>query len=433
MSARVPAWKRLGLKLKGASDDGPASSSPAPSIVPNNHVAQQSRAVNGASPASALKRKLPYNTNNYNNSNNPYPQTPNKRQRSDQQTPNSLKKSVSFSADTKAASTTEQVPKKKAKKPKKPKKEPSQKPETDLSPSLTYLRQWSSSRETWKFNKNHQTLLIKYLFPAEASPQIPSEDVPIFYRYIRDLKGGVRSRLRESAIDLIKRDMDQGAGGFGPAAKDKEAKQAEYEEVIARFLSDLTNDNGKRPLDEKEYVIRAADPAVKARLLKRIRAEMVKVELGSESESEGTATTDTATDTATDTTELSGAASSSATVQQEAPAPAPRRTDGSQQPTKRRRLRNVRTDISSDESSSESESDSDSSDDDESEDEEAGKAPPGGNQDETSDSSTSSESDSDSDSESDSDSGAEGGAEEAAEETSSSSSSSSSSGESDSE
>ncbi|KAK3996662.1 hypothetical protein QBC44DRAFT_204067, partial [Cladorrhinum sp. PSN332] len=404
MAARVPAWKRLGLKLKGASDD---SSAPAPAPTPTPSNVGQAR-ING-SPASALKRKLPLSQTSY-NSNNNYAQTPNKRLRGgDDQTPGSQRKSVSFSADTKTTSV--ELAAKKAKKPKKPKKEPAPKAETNLEPSLEYLRQWHNSRDSWKFNKNHQTLLIKYLFGDEA--KIPSADIPIFYQYIRDLKGGVRTRLREQAAEVSKKDMDQGAGGFPASTKDKEAKQAQYEEVISRFLQDLssssndTNANGKRSLDETEYVIRTADPVIKQRLLKRIRAETVRGELASCSDSEETSTTamEVSKATETTTTTSSSSSSSTATARQEPPAAAdsrPRRTDGSQQPTKRRRLRNVRTDISSDESSSsDSDSDSDSSDD-ESEDGGMENAPGPNDKSSDSDSSTSSESSSDSDSESDS-------------------------------
>ncbi|KAK4162683.1 hypothetical protein QBC43DRAFT_240948 [Cladorrhinum sp. PSN259] len=422
MAARVPAWKRLGLKLKGASDD---SSAPAP--VPTHTPSNVSQARVNGSPASALKRKLPPSQTPY-NSNSNYTQTPNKRLRGGDQTPGSHRKSVSFTADTKTTSV--EPAKKKAKKPKKPKKEPAPKAETNLEPSLEYLRQWQTSRDSWKFNKNHQTLLIKFIFSDDT--KIPSADVPIFYQYIRDLQGAVRTRLRAEAAEISKKDMDQGIGGFPASTKDKETKQAQYEEVISRFLKDLssssngTNANGKRSLDETEYVIRTADPVIKQRLLKRIRAEMVRAELGSDSEETTTTeTTEVSKATETNTTTSSSSSSSAATARQE-PAAAdsrPRRTDGSQQPTKRRRLRNVRTDISNGESSS-SESDSDGgSSDDESEDEEMGNAP--GNEDSSdSDSSTSSESSSDSDSESDSDAEANDAA---AEESSSSSSSSSSS------
>ena len=413
----VPAWKRLGLKLKGPAAGGGSSGEAAPAPAPANTTT--------TSPASALKRKFPTNNNFQQQQTTPYG---NKRSRYDtndyRAPPRDLKtattpqKSVSFAEDTKPKAAKK--PKTKKKKPAKKAAEPAK--ETNLEPSLDYIRQWDKARAAWKFNKNHQTLLIKYLFDVdiisedkkkEARPKIPSADVAVFYRYIRDLKGFVRTRLRETAAELKKKDMEAGPGGFPATLKDKEAKQAEYEEVIARFLQDQLKlhqqereeeeekqkekeggknaSNGKkRTFDEVEFVIRVTDPAVKQRLLKRIRAEIVLDELAdSEGESTATTATSTATATATTTTTSSSSASTDARVRA-------RSTDGSQQqPAKRRRLRNVRTaggddsDSSSDSDSSDSDS-SDGDDDDEDTKKDAG---------DDSSSSSSSSSDEDSDEE----------------------------------
>ncbi|VBB76466.1 Putative protein of unknown function [Podospora comata] len=393
MSARVPAWKRLGLKLKGASDESPVLSS----TGPNANSASQ---VNG-SPVSALKRKQPlYQSpaNSYNS--NSYAQTPNKRFRADEQTPGSQRKSVSFTADTKKTSVEPAKKKAKKKKAKKP-AQPIAKPETNLEPSLDYLRQWHTARDSWKFNKNHQTLLMKYLFDGD---KIPSADIPIFYQYISDLKGGVRTRLRETAVEIKKKDMEQGVSAFPADTKDKATKQTEYEEVISRFLEDLqqhqkqrqstgTNANGKRPLEEVQYVIRTVDPLVKQRALRRIRAEIVAVELASDSE-ESTTTSTAAASTIT-------SSSSSSSGQENAVADKRTRSDDdSHQPAKKRRLRKVRN-ISDDESSSSSESESDSSDDDDDDEDENMADAPNGKEDEETSSSSSSSSESSSEDESD--------------------------------
>ncbi|KAH6627192.1 hypothetical protein B0J18DRAFT_426746 [Chaetomium sp. MPI-SDFR-AT-0129] len=400
MSAHVPAWKRLGLKLKGpaSAEAIPSSGSPnaraKPSAqVPNPysnahaHAHAQNGRVNG-SPASALKRKQPGSA--------PAPnaalsaQTPSKKQRKDNgsapdqatiATPSSLKKSVSFSDGTKSGDKAKKnKPKTKAKKAKKAAE--AAQADFSLEPSLVYLRQWHTARDSWKFNKNHQTLLIKYLFDGD---KIPSTDVPIFYQYIRDLKGFVRTRLRETATDIQHKDMEAGAGAFPAALKDKETKQKEYEDTIARFLRDLhqyqehqqkeqqangtlskhKNANGKRTLDEVEYVLRVGTPEIKQRLLKRIRAELV---LDSLSDSEdSTSTTTSAADS------VAGTSTTSTTTITAGTAVAARRSDG--QPAKRRRLRNVRTDIgdqdddSSESSSSESEDESNDDDEEDEEDE----------------------------------------------------------------
>ncbi|KAK1825821.1 hypothetical protein QBC39DRAFT_365890 [Podospora conica] len=352
---RVPAWKRLGLKLKGpASGESPiASSADTANPTDRPHAAR----VNG-SPASVLKRKPADVTT----------QTPSKRLRIQDQTPAS-RKSVAFSEDTKPAPVEPKKPKKDKPK-KKPKKagDAAPQPDTNLEPSLVYLRQWHTDRASWKFNKNHQTLLIKYLFDAD---KIPSTDIALFYQYIRDLKGFVRTRLLETAQEIKKKDMEQGAGGFPAPTKNKEDKQKTYDDILSEFVKDQiarqnassssgVNANGKRSFDEVELAIRLADPVIKQRLLKRIRAEMVIEEL-SDSES----TTSAATTTTT--------SSSSTTRKDEvskAPEPAPKRAEStrteSQQPTKRRRLRKMRTNADDDSSSDSSSSDSDSGSDNES-------------------------------------------------------------------
>ncbi len=420
---RVPAWKRLGLKLKGpASGDSPTL--PATTGNANANQNQSSRPnaahINGNG-TPATKRNLTPST--------PYSHTyepANKRLRtgdrsfaSDRDTSSSLRrqKSVSFVDGTKdsparpsATTATPNSKKKPSKKPKKKKKAAkaaaAPTPDFDLTPTLSYLRLWATDRTAWKFNKNHQTLLIKYVF--DGTPKIPSTDIGTFLDYIRDLKGGVRSRLREAAAGIRKTDMEQGQAGFPADVKDKEEKQKQYEEVIGRFLEDrkayqqgrraVPNEDGdpsggksrnKRSFDEVELVLRTIDPETKQRLLKRIRAEMVLEEL-SESE-EGTTSTEAAT--ATSSTQEGSAADNEMDVDSKIATAA--------QPTaKRRRIRNARTaavDTSESESGSDSEeseseadsSSSSSSSEDDSEDEEMEDVP--GQESSSSSSSSSSE------------------------------------------
>lgn len=347
---RVPAWKRLGLKLKGpASGESPiASSADTANPTDRPHAAR----VNG-SPASVLKRK-PVDVTTQT-------QTPSKRARIQDQT-SASRKFVAFADDTKPAAAKK--PKKDKPKKKKPTKAAAApQPDTNLEPSLAYLRQWHTDRASWKFNKNHQTLLIKYLFDAD---KVPSTDIPLFYQYIRDLKGFVRTRLRETAEEIKKNDMEQGAGGFPAPTKNKEDKQKTYDDILSEFVKDQIarqnansssglNANGKRSFDEAELAIRLADPVIKQRLLKRIRAEMVIEEL---SDSEST------TSAATTTTTSSSSSAGKDNVSSKAAEPATKRTESrteSQQPTKRRRLRKMRTNADDDSSSNSSSSDSDSS------------------------------------------------------------------------
>lgn len=292
MSA-VPAWKRLGLKLKGPSADGspvstvsqPTTPSAPPAARPSfqqqqpsynssyNSGGGQYGDYDNGTPFNKRKQQFPSS----------YPSSDNKRPRRDDSDFNSNKK-VSFSQDTKKA-VPKKPKKKKALKPQKPREA------YDFAPVVEYLRTWHTARDSWKFNKNHQTLMIKHLYTTTA---IPSSDIDIFYQYISDIKGGSRKRLVEEAKDIIKKDMEAGLKGF-PAGT-KADKQKKYEEILADLLKKkaeikngaTVNGNGKRSFDEVEFVLRTTDKDVQQRVVKRMRAEVIAEELDTSDSSEST-------------------------------------------------------------------------------------------------------------------------------------------------
>ncbi|KAI0179233.1 hypothetical protein GGR52DRAFT_297561 [Hypoxylon sp. FL1284] len=426
---RVPAWKRLGLKLKAESESEDQSSQsrnatlqrPAAPLVPNHHW------ENSAGPIDTnAKRKsssVPALDRSAKKAKRDVPQS----QPAPTQTPKKAK-SVSFAADsTQAAgspaapngtqlSTKQKQPPLKKTVPA-PAKPPKKQAPVNLEPALAYLRQWHTSKDTWKFNKNHQTRLLEQVFADETT--IPAADIHIFYEYIRGLKGAVRTRLRQLASGTKAQDMEQGPEGFPASSKEMaERKQREYQEVIAAFLGQPRMP-GKRRFEEVDYVLRTADMEMQRRVVKRMRCEMVLDEL-SDSESEaGSAITTATTISTTSTEDVSSAAgdleygtNGIATNGLENGLRL-RLNDDPQQRVKRRRK--VRTAVVDEETSSESGSSSDSESDsdaassssgsssssssDESDDDEAIHPPGPGNDVETSSSSSSSSSeDSDSDS-----------------------------------
>ncbi|GKT91078.1 proteasome subunit alpha type 6 [Colletotrichum tofieldiae] len=179
---KVPAWKRLGLKLKqpasGAEIGGPA---PAEGSKPNGQQHHDRHAsgpvVNAAnaSPAAAAaakRKRLDQQTP-------PAFSSPFKRTRTDDLSSNATptlrrQKSVTFADDVKNPTAAAEPNRKKSKGPKKAAKTATQQPTADIKPSLEYLRNWKASRETWKFNKNHQTILMKRVFHADAIPRATS-------------------------------------------------------------------------------------------------------------------------------------------------------------------------------------------------------------------------------------------------------------------
>ncbi|KAG8168665.1 hypothetical protein KVR01_001414 [Diaporthe batatas] len=402
MSA-VPAWKRLGLKLKGASSDGsPAATTSQPTTTaasappPGRFAHHQQRSnfnPDGQYGTPAFNKRKQFQSGSY-------PASDNKRPRWDDSDFTPSKKSVSFSQDTKKAALKKPKPAKKKKKASKP--QPASQTH-DLTPSLEYLRTWHKARDAWKFNKNHQTLLLKYMYKAEA---LPAADIDTFYLYISDIKGGSRTRLIEQAEEIRKKDMEAGPKAFPEGTKGAEEKQGQYEEMLAGLLKENnaakesggSNAAPKRSFDEVEFTLRTADKDVQQRLVKRMRAELVIDTLKSSSSEDDTGAPSVSTAKAT---------SSRVKVPVQTGANANSNgTEGTKQKAKRRKK--LRTaDSSSSESESSSDSDSDSSSDDST-----------GGADNAGDSSSSS-----SDSDSDEDSGAANGR--ANSETSSSSSSSS--------
>ncbi|KAI0453457.1 hypothetical protein F5B21DRAFT_283959 [Xylaria acuta] len=419
---RVPAWKRLGLKLKPASEGQshdvthhPTSTTTStPTSVPNNnsnrtHLAGSTpnakRRASGGAPAldHSAKRARQDNWQDRTSSH----QTPKRA------------KSVSFTADTAepqqppASVKTKQQKQTSAKgavdaAPTKPIKKSAP---VNLEPALAYLRTWHTARENWKFNKNHQTKLLEQVFAGADETTIPAADIGVFYGYVRGLQGGVRTRLRELANGIKARDMEQGAEGFAASASAKgkemaERKQKEYEEVIRTFLGQ-TRTPEKRRFDEVEYVLRTTDTEMQRRVVKRMRAEMVLDELSETDGSETTTTTTTTTSGESSTTEKgNNPGNQSGRGADDDDDKRLRLNDGPQQRTKRKRkLRTaaVEEDTSS-ESESESNADSDasssgsssssSSSSDEDEDEDAGAR----TNEDTSSSSSSSSSESESDS-----------------------------------
>ncbi|KAL4725479.1 hypothetical protein ACLX1H_007628 [Fusarium chlamydosporum] len=323
MSGQVPAWKKLGLKLK-------QSDAPEPSF---GHPTSSS--------STPIKRKFDA------------PQTSNssqvaKRPRQDETT-GQLKqqKSVSFadapSENRPRFTRAPPKPKQSTSKSKGPAKKSKPQVSTDLKPALEYLRLWKTARDSWKFNKNHQSNLIKHVFDADG---IPASDIETFYDYIQDLKGFVRMRLLENAREVRDEDQSGGAKAFPEGTKDLEATQQRYEELLANLLQSQPVGSKRKGFTEVDYLSDSdEDEVIVQRLVKRMRAELVIDELSDSDETEASAT------------------SSQAVTASENNATATKNAEQSVKPAdgvtgKRRRKLRVNVD-DSDSSSSESDSDSD--------------------------------------------------------------------------
>ncbi|KAI1428600.1 hypothetical protein F5Y12DRAFT_782498 [Xylaria sp. FL1777] len=436
---RVPAWKRLGLKLKPASEaqsydatHHPTSATTAAAVVatPASSSVPNSRAHLGGSTPNAKRRASSGGAPALDHSAKRARQDNWQDQTSSHQTPKKPK-AVSFTADTAGPQPPVPVKTKQQQKqqtsttkgavtaaPAKPIKRSAP---VNLEPALAYLRTWHTARESWKFNKNHQTKLLEQVFAGADETTIPAADINVFYEYIRGLQGGVRTRLRELASGIRTQDMEEGASGFaagGGAGKTEmaERKQKEYEEVIRAFLGQPRTAE-KRRFEEVEYVLRTTDMEMQRRVVKRMRAETVLDELSETDASETTTTSTTTSGESTATEKGNSTANPPGRDTNDDDNKRLKLNDGPQQRTKRKRK--LRTAAVEDDTSSESESEGESeaessssgssssgssssgSSSDEDEDEDEGARATGANEDTSSSSSSSSSSESESDSEDD--------------------------------
>lgn len=322
----VPAWKRLGLKLKYAKDT-PEDVVRTADSVPNSKKRGLSHlgVIVETTPTKKTKKSGRTSTETPARK-NATPTEPSARQQ-EQTIPQSpaasptltKRKSVAFTPETKTEdgdsvkqlyhtwlaeqkaedlpSTPNQAgqalalaspsplprskepPVKKVKRSKKEKAKPPAPPEPKLpsrshtSPSLEYLTLYHTSRTTWKFNKAKQTHLLKHLFsPSTLSP---SHDAALA-SYLSGLQSAsARTRIREAASTAIA--ADDAALSSEPSNDKEDARMEDpalrreyYQHALNRYKAQLKGLEIEREDREQDL-----DPAWRLRLLKRKRAEMV--------------------------------------------------------------------------------------------------------------------------------------------------------------
>ncbi|MCJ1475118.1 hypothetical protein MMC13_003778 [Lambiella insularis] len=365
VTTHVPAWKKLGLKLKYAKD------TPDPSITQSDH----SEGANGGTkkrktnmsvnelgavatdPRQAKKAKklknIPGLTSSLTRSSIPQPLTTITQQRTAVPAPShspTKRKSVSFTPETKAtdgegakrlyaawlaqqgadfdpttapqalrhitppqitaapsielstSSAAKKLKVSKAGKPPQPKaKITATKAASDspILPTLQYLQSYHTSRDTWKFNKSKQNQLLKHAFNVH---KIPPQYDDALKAYMEGLQSSsARKRVREEAEEIIKQDeqidREASADKDAPPSSDDDShtpnleteaeRDARRAAKYARRASEPRNrQNYRHALQHYTHTLRgeifaeeereqALDPAWKARLLLRKRAELM--------------------------------------------------------------------------------------------------------------------------------------------------------------
>ena len=164
---------------------------------------------------------------------------------------------------------------KRVKKPKPQKSKASQKKDknTAKSPVLSYLKEYCESRQTWKFNKNHQSHLVKHAFDLDV---IPSNYVHYLYVYVRNLQGGVRTRLRDTALKILVEDEEAGPACFPDTMPSAEQLQRDHDIAKNEYVAGMTAHYAPPEMGYEEGVLlNLSDFAMKKRVAKRSRASRV--------------------------------------------------------------------------------------------------------------------------------------------------------------
>ncbi|KKZ62560.1 hypothetical protein EMCG_02966 [[Emmonsia] crescens] len=259
MTARIPAWKKLGLQLKNSATSAteadtalpvtPITSSPSKatkkrpltseSEEPNG---KKQRVENGTVDDEAKREDAKKNANGkIAKKKGPSPELKSSielssvEQQQDDKPSSKLKskkrKSVSFAADTKSEDGNEdaelefeyqdeddhepspaaarKAEKKKLKREQRAKDHPSPNSSsmsdaTPTDPVLQYLTLYHKYRAQWKFQKNRETHLLKHALSVD---RIPSTYNASLAAYLAGIKGeGAKKRVAEVAVEAIKAD-----------------------------------------------------------------------------------------------------------------------------------------------------------------------------------------------------------------------------------
>lgn len=146
-----------------------------------------------------------------------------------------------------------------------------------INSAVEYLKQFYHSKETWKFNKVHQIQLLKNVFDVE---KIPSEYSELVYAYMSSMKGGARTQLRDSALAIKVRDREERGEREGSASAEKldsiRRKEEEFEAAVKEHVASMTTLEAPSRMGYEEGVLLGlSDFAMKKRMAKRMRAERI--------------------------------------------------------------------------------------------------------------------------------------------------------------
>ncbi|KIW87421.1 uncharacterized protein Z519_12057 [Cladophialophora bantiana CBS 173.52] len=213
----IPAWKKLGLKLKYANENPERATSngiASPAHQAGYDSLKDSQSSTSEPPRKKQKMDSKSKKAVESASANPdlQPETTKGRE---EPAGRKVEKRVSFSADAKPSSPTgslspvlndfkAQKSSTSVKKSKKTGPNVLQQFVPKSTAVLEYLNQYHAARSEWKFNKNRETWILKHVF---SESDIPQEYNLALGRYIYGLQGaGARERLKLQSIALLEKE-----------------------------------------------------------------------------------------------------------------------------------------------------------------------------------------------------------------------------------
>lgn len=301
---RVPAWKKLGLKLKFAYED-----TDQPSQLDHNNSAnkrlrgelfQDPSEIECTDHGSKKRPRFdqPPARSTKSNHTNVKPISASLKRDS-----NCVRKTVSFTSDTKIEDGDSSKtliadweaqydqPSFSADPPKNPEplmkkvstsKLSKSRPATKKPPAaLEYLTNFRESKARWKFNKSREIWILKHLFSIHNIP--PSYDICLS-QYLKGMKSSsARSRIRQTAEEIVRKDQEQQldyvvladredsacrTGELPVDMEDPERRRAYYEDSVRRYKRKVEQHLDGVAAEELSWV----SPE---RLAKRRRAEII--------------------------------------------------------------------------------------------------------------------------------------------------------------
>lgn len=213
--AMIPAWKRLGLKVKE-------------NIIKDPLTGQ----VQASAPISNNKRQSPSTT----------------------------------STDT---------PKKPPKRVKLPKAERKPPPEAD---QLAYLRQYHTDRSNWKFSKQKQNWILRSVFgiTTHGNGGIPDEYKDALMSYLEGLQGGAKDRIVDDAKEVVNQWNEYMTT---PEEKPKEEEEEVKETEATDENQQKEKENATTSKDASKEKVTVPPSESKARLAKAIIKNLTGVEV----------------------------------------------------------------------------------------------------------------------------------------------------------